>query len=594
MAEQNYTNIEDPYNGFLERQSSSSALPINSDPQDTTTPTDNSNSSGTPVSDPSSVDPSSLQGQAFTNLFIEGWIRSRNWQPKTRGFYIDGGTGYAEFANIYVTGTITAATLMYGKTSFTDSVNAGYFISSSGLYVGAATDATKLKYTVADGSFDFVGTISSRSTATVAAVIDANSQVITSRLNTSTKTILDGFKFTASGALNVSGTQTDVTTAASVGDTTLNVTSTTNFPSAGVFYLQGNTNWMRITYTGKTGTTLTGIPASSTGSITEASAIGKEVIGGPGILLSPKGIVGLNTSGVETFTIDGSTGSATFAGTLSAASGTLGTITSGSIYSGIFSTAAAAATTQRIVITNADNSLTLYDPSNNKVLDFGIGYAAHGVLMHLTPSDVSIKALQIGNVGGLVQTDDLILVSVDNSSSTGKSIFAGNVGSGTTLDISQAGTGKVILLSKSGTAATAVDITQATNAVGILITKSGTGGGAGLSISNGGTGSSIIINDTLATGGNSIDITNVGLQYGLSIVKNNTDGTNALHCIALTQAANVSTNFKKMINIGGTTFWLANATTPNGVLSGSTGDFCINCGSGKIAYCTGTTNWTLL
>ena len=54
--------------------------------------------------------------------------------------------------------TLTGGTLKYGKTSFTDSTNAGYYLGSEGLYVSAATDTTKLKYTLADGSFDFIGT----------------------------------------------------------------------------------------------------------------------------------------------------------------------------------------------------------------------------------------------------------------------------------------------------------------------------------------------------------------------------------------------------------------------------------------------------
>ena len=48
------------------------------------------------------------------------------------------------------------------------------------------------------------------------------------------------------------------------------------------------------------------------------------------IRLSPSGILGRNTSGDTTFSIDGETGDATFGGTLSAAAGSLGAITIGS------------------------------------------------------------------------------------------------------------------------------------------------------------------------------------------------------------------------------------------------------------------------
>jgi len=59
--------------------------------------------------------------------------------------------------NLSITGTLTASTLKYGKTAFTDTISAGYHISSLGVYIGAALDATYLKYTVADGSFTIKG-----------------------------------------------------------------------------------------------------------------------------------------------------------------------------------------------------------------------------------------------------------------------------------------------------------------------------------------------------------------------------------------------------------------------------------------------------
>ena len=223
-----------------------------------------------------------------------------------------------------------------GKTSFTDSTNAGYYMGSEGIYFGAASDASKLKYTLADGTFDFVGTVSVRSTATLASAINASGNFLDDRLNTSTKQILDGFKLTTSGALNISGTQTALTAAASVGATSITVSSTTGFPTSGVLYLQGNTNWMRLTYTGTTATTFTGIPASGDNSITEAADSGKQVVGGPGVIITPKGLIAINSSGVETIALEGATGNATFAGTLSAPSGTLGTITTVELITGNF------------------------------------------------------------------------------------------------------------------------------------------------------------------------------------------------------------------------------------------------------------------
>ena len=48
--------------------------------------------------------------------------------------------GNATFTSL----TLTGGTFKYGKTSFTDSTNAGYYLGNEGLYVGAAADASNL------------------------------------------------------------------------------------------------------------------------------------------------------------------------------------------------------------------------------------------------------------------------------------------------------------------------------------------------------------------------------------------------------------------------------------------------------------------
>ena len=102
---------------------------------------------------------------------------------------------------------ITGGEISYGKTSFTDSVHAGYYLGPEGVYFGAAGDSSKLKYSVSTGSFDFVGTISGRSSATLAAAINTSGNVITelinTKLDTSAKQILGDFTFGASGAIKM-------------------------------------------------------------------------------------------------------------------------------------------------------------------------------------------------------------------------------------------------------------------------------------------------------------------------------------------------------------------------------------------------------
>lgn len=169
--------------------------------------------------------------------------------------------------------TLTGGTIKYGKTTFADSTNAGYYISSDGVYFGAAADATLLKYAIATGLIDLVGTISSRSTATIAAAINSSgnlvNDVINLRLDTSAKSILSDFEFNS----------TDYSGGLKCGTITWNAT---------------------------------------TGAIT----------GGSGGVFHKGGIVFAN-AGVATITLDGATGAATFAGSLSAPSGNIGGFTIG-------------------------------------------------------------------------------------------------------------------------------------------------------------------------------------------------------------------------------------------------------------------------
>lgn len=174
-------------------------------------------------------------------------------------------------ATLTITGAgIVSPSIRYGKTSFTDSTNAGYFISALGVYIGAASDTTVLKYTVATGLIDLIGTISSRSTATLASAINSSGNLVTdlinARIDSSAKTILADFNF-GSG---------DYAGGVKAGTITWNTT---------------------------------------TGAIT----------GGSGIVVYRGGIVGA-AAGVATFSIDAATGSATFAGALSAVTGSLGAL----------------------------------------------------------------------------------------------------------------------------------------------------------------------------------------------------------------------------------------------------------------------------
>ena len=261
--------------------------------------------------------------------------------------------------------TITGGTIRSGKTSFTDSANAGYYLGSEGLYVGSATDTTKLKYTLSTGAFDFIGTISSRATGIIASAISSTGHFIDDALNTSAKTILDSFTFGASGALQI-GTY-----------------------SAGV---SGD------------------------------------------LKISPTGILGRDKDNNTTFTIDATTGNATFAGTLSAPSGTLGTITSATITAGTFQTSATGA---RAEMASSTDAFLLYDTSDNELLKMYNAPSGDNTILRIAPAS-SVKAITMITDSSVEFTQDLIFGNVLNAASTGPTMRLVNEGLGNTAEFSVA------------------------------------------------------------------------------------------------------------------------------------------------------------
>ena len=129
MADKDYSSIERPYGPHLEREADL-ALDLGGDGQfqGYGAGQDTSASSG------SASSPTVVKGESsIGNLWISNWIRSKNWKPKTQGFYLDGGTGYAEFSNVYVAGSInlsTTSSLAGGQTDY--DTGTGFFLGYSG------------------------------------------------------------------------------------------------------------------------------------------------------------------------------------------------------------------------------------------------------------------------------------------------------------------------------------------------------------------------------------------------------------------------------------------------------------------------------
>ncbi len=103
-----------------------------------------------------------IEGEKLENLSVSKltagsirvgeYIQSTGFVSGTSGWRISG-DGSIEAKDL----TLTGGTIKYGKTSFTDSTNAGYWIGSSGLYFGTASDTKYLKYNIGTGAFSLVG-----------------------------------------------------------------------------------------------------------------------------------------------------------------------------------------------------------------------------------------------------------------------------------------------------------------------------------------------------------------------------------------------------------------------------------------------------
>jgi hypothetical protein len=279
--ELNYTNIVEPYNSFLERSSEGGV----SSGEGNVSGVISNGSLGSSSSIDNTVDtstPKILDGQTLDNLWINSWIKSKNYKPKSAGFLIDGMAGYIEAMNLFVTGSIVGGSLDVPDTVTSNS----FHVDANGnIWSGAITltDAKIDKFAVENtgtlyaynGIIGGTLTIGGRLATIIGGAINADgdyiNDLINARIDTEAKTILSDFSFGVSGALQI-------------------------------------------------GTYVNGVSGD--------------------IKISPAGIVGRNINGDNTITISGSTGNATFAGTVVATTGTIGgfTLSTIALYAGISTT----------------------------------------------------------------------------------------------------------------------------------------------------------------------------------------------------------------------------------------------------------------
>jgi hypothetical protein len=93
-----------------------------------------------------------IQQIGSQSVLTKGEFISPNYKKGSVGWKL-GAEGDIEAANLFLTG----GTIRYGKTSFADTVNPGYFIGSTGFYFGSANDAKYIKYNLATGDLTLYG-----------------------------------------------------------------------------------------------------------------------------------------------------------------------------------------------------------------------------------------------------------------------------------------------------------------------------------------------------------------------------------------------------------------------------------------------------
>jgi len=91
-----------------------------------------------------------VSGELTGNLIVnKGFIRSKDYVEGSAGWTLND-DGTVQIKDLTLIGGI----IQYNKTSFTDSTNNGYYISSDGIYFGSASDASKFKYDISAGTID--------------------------------------------------------------------------------------------------------------------------------------------------------------------------------------------------------------------------------------------------------------------------------------------------------------------------------------------------------------------------------------------------------------------------------------------------------
>lgn len=344
-----YSNIEQPYNELLYRSEQNTS---NGSVQEATVKSDG----------------------AMADVWISNSIRSENWKPKSVGFYINGLTGYAEFTDVFIGGSILASSGTIGgftinATSLSATSGGNTTILSSGPIAFTAGPTGVPTVTISQNGIinatgavlDGTSTIGGRTGTTLATAIDSSGHFADNAISTATNTILGSFTFGASGALQI-GT-----------------------------YSAGVTGDIRISPTGILGRDKNNATTFSINATTGVAVLNGLVVGTN---------VGLGTAQDSTgvTTIIGNTVTTGYVNALSVVAGSVAceNLTGTTITGKIFKTAASG---QRVELSNT--LAVFYNSSNAEVVDLYADTTAYYIKGMQSNSSIYIEAGASGSISFL-------------------------------------------------------------------------------------------------------------------------------------------------------------------------------------------------
>jgi len=86
-----YSSIDQPYNDFLERAPDGVDAGVGGEA-----------SGGIQVTSPNEMSANVIDGSSLKDVYLESWMKSKNYRPKSQGFLIDGIAGYIEANKLYI------------------------------------------------------------------------------------------------------------------------------------------------------------------------------------------------------------------------------------------------------------------------------------------------------------------------------------------------------------------------------------------------------------------------------------------------------------------------------------------------------------